>query len=130
MAVDRPDAMIVLAHGSPDADWMLPIEAIARRLRRAVPRCVVLTAALEHGPTLAEAVRSLRDAGRRDIAVIPVFLSDGGKHMKRDIPAMITALQQTFFSVSVRLASGALGADEAVLDALADAALRHTGYAT
>jgi sirohydrochlorin cobaltochelatase len=131
MSEQRPDAMILLAHGSPDPDWMAPVEATAERIRRAhPPPFTVLTAVLEHGPTLAEAVHRLRDGGHRHIAVVSLFLSDAGRHLRRDIPAMITALQTTFSSVSVQLVPGALGTDDVVLDALADAAVRRSGMAT
>lgn len=122
-----PDALILLAHGSPDPAWIVPIEAIAARIRGAVPPGYpVVVAVLEHGKALAEAVRDLRDARHRVIAIVPVFLSDGGRHLRRDIPAMVTALRQTFSSVALLLAP-ALGTDAAVQDALAEAAVRHAG---
>lgn len=122
-----PDALILLAHGSPDERWLAPIEATAARIRRAVPAdCPVVVALLEHGKTLAEAVRELCDAHHRVLAIVPLFLSDGGRHLRRDIPDMVTALRQTFTSVALLLAP-ALGTDAAVQDALAEAAVRHAG---
>lgn len=123
-----PDALILLAHGSPDPLWILPVEATAERIRRRVPPSYpVLVATLEHGPSLEEAVRTLRDAGHHRIAIVSHFISAGGRHLRRDVPALVTALQQTFTSIALHLAPGALGTDEAVLDALAEAAVRHAG---
>jgi sirohydrochlorin cobaltochelatase len=125
----NPDALILLAHGSPDALWLLPAQATADRIRRLAPDCPVVLAVLEHGPTLAEAVRDLRDAGHRRVVILPLFLSAGGRHVRRDVPAMVLALQQTFKSVALHLVPGALGTDDAVLDALAEAAVRHARLA-
>lgn len=130
MAGFDPDALILLAHGSPDPLWILPAEATAERVRGLVPReCPVVLAVLEHGKALAEAVRDLRDAGHRRIVILPLFLSAGGRHLRRDVPAMVLALQQTFKSVALHLVPGALGTDDAVLDALAEAAVRHARLA-
>lgn len=121
-----PDALILLAHGSPDPDWLLPVEAAAERIRRlvAVP---VAVATLEHGASLEAAARALATAGHRRLAVVPLFLSPGGRHLKRDIPALVASLQAQDLGVELRLAPGALGTDEAVLDALAAAAVRRAG---
>lgn len=125
-----PDALILLAHGSPDPDWMVPVDAAARRIRDRVPAdCPVVVATLEHGKALAEAVRELQTADRRRIVIVPLFLSAGGRHLKRDVPTLVQSLQQIFTSVALRLVPGALGTDEAVLDALADAAVRHAHLA-
>lgn len=123
-----PDALVLLAHGSPDPAWIAPIDATAARIRRAVPAsCPVLVAVLEHGQTLAEAVRGLQAAGHRRVAVVPCFLSDGGRHLRRDIPALVAALQESFTSIDLVLAP-ALGIDAAVQDALAAAAVRLAGF--
>jgi len=118
------DAIVLLAHGSPDPDWLAPAERTAARLRLLSPDTPVLVATLEHGPTLAAAVAALSASGHRRIAVIPLFLSPGGKHIKRDVPALVAAVQAEYPHVALHLSPGAIGMDEPVLDALAAAALR------
>lgn len=117
--------LVVLAHGSPDPDWLLPVVAVVDRLRRAAPDLPTELATLEHGPDLASAVRALQAAGCRRVRVVPLFLSAGGRHLKRDIPALVAALRETCPDVDLHLVPVALGTDDVVLDALAAAALRH-----
>jgi len=122
-----PDAIVLLAHGSPDPDWMVPVDRAAALVRARAPGCVVRTATLEHGPTLLAAVTELAAAGAREVAVIPFFLSPGGKHVKRDLPALVAAVQADVPGSRLRLSPGALGTDDGVLAALADAALVRAG---
>ncbi|MBK9754157.1 MAG: CbiX/SirB N-terminal domain-containing protein [Nannocystis sp.] len=117
------DAIVLLAHGSPDPDWLAPVELTAARLRLLSPDTPVHVATLEHGPTLAAAIARLA-TDHRTIAVVPLFLSPGGKHIKRDVPALIAAVQAAYPQLTLHLSPGAIGMDEPVLDALAAAALR------
>lgn len=115
------DAIVLLAHGSPDPDWLAPIEQTAARLRR-LTAAPVHVATLEHGPTLTAAVAEL--AHHKHIAIVPLFLSPGGKHIKRDVPALVAAVQSSYPHINLHLSPGAIGTDDLVLDALATAALR------
>jgi sirohydrochlorin cobaltochelatase len=117
------DAIVLLAHGSPDPDWLAPAELTAARLRQLSPDTPVHVATLEHGPTLAAAVAALSASGHRRIAVIPLFLSPGGKHIKRDVPALVTTIQAEYPQLTLHLSPGAIGMDPPVLDTLAAAAL-------
>jgi sirohydrochlorin cobaltochelatase len=87
----------------------------------------VRTATLEHGRGLAEVAAELLAAGLARIAVIPLFLSPGGRHIKRDVPALVDSVQAQFPALSLRLSPGAIGTDVPVLEALAQAALRRAG---
>jgi sirohydrochlorin cobaltochelatase len=122
-----PDAIVLLAHGSPDPDWMTPIEATAARMRTHAPGTPVRTATLEHGRGLAEVAEELLAAGLLRVAVIPLFLSPGGRHIKRDVPALVDGVQQRFPGLALRLSPGAIGTDAPVIEALAQAALRRAG---
>ena len=117
---------MLLAHGSPDPDWMLPVEQTAARVR-AQASCPVHTATLEHGAGLGELVTALAAVGARDVVVVPLFLSPGGRHIKRDVPALVAAVQAEHPALALRLSPGAIGMDEPVLAALATAALRRAG---
>jgi len=117
------DAIVLLAHGSPDPDWLAPATLTAARLRQRTPTTPVEVTTLEHGPTLADAVTRLASAGHRHITVIPLFLSPGGKHIKRDVPALVAAVAAAHPDLHLHLSPGAIGMDPNVLEALAAAAL-------
>jgi len=119
----RADAIVLLAHGSPDPDWLAPALLTAARLRQLAPDTPIEVATLEHGPSLANAVTTLAAAHHRRIAVIPLFLSPGGKHIKRDVPALVASVQASHPDLALHLSPGAIGMDAPVLDALAAAAL-------
>ena len=116
-----PHAIVLLAHGSPDPDWMAPVEATAARMRIHAPGVLVHTAMLEHGRSLAEVAATLAAAGLRRITVIPLFLSPGGRHVKRDVPALVAAVQAEAFLEACPQAT-VVGIDRDV-EALALAAL-------
>lgn len=126
MSPRPPDAIVLLAHGSPDPDWMLPIDRTAARMR-AHTACPVHTATLEHGRGLAEVVAAIAAAGHRSVVVIPLFLSPGGRHIKRDVPALVAAVQAEHPALALALSPGAIGTDEPVVAALAASALQRAG---
>lgn len=117
-------AIALLAHGSPDPGWIAPVEQIAARLRVLAPAIPVAIATLEHGPALADIIAELASRGARRIAVVPVFLSGGGRHMRRDVPELVARIQRDRDDLEIALAGDALATEPAVLDALAAAALR------
>lgn len=118
-------ALLVLAHGSPDPAWTAPVEATAAAAARLDPTCDVRTAYLTDGEQgFSAAVRALVELGHRDIAIVAYFLSSGGRHVRRDIPALVAESQRERFpDVTLTLIPGALGEDPGVSAALAQAAL-------
>ena len=118
-------ALVLLAHGSPDPEWMGPIAGTAARIRALAPEIAVEIATLEASHrSLADAVDALAQAGHQAITVVALFLSPGGRHLKRDIPELVASVQAERPQLRIRLVPGALGADDLVIDALARAALR------
>ncbi|MDC0722976.1 sirohydrochlorin chelatase [Nannocystis bainbridge] len=131
MSDPRPElALALLAHGSPDPDWLTPVEQIAERLRVLAPALAIALATLEHGPALGDVVARLGEAGVRRVVVVPVFLSGGGRHLKRDVPELVARVQRDHASLEIALAGDALASDPAVLDALAAAALRRVALSS
>lgn len=115
--------IVLLAHGSPDARWRQPLEALAERLRGRAPDLGVALAYLQFcPPDLEQALRACREAGGISALVVPVFISGGG-HLLRDVPEAVERAAAAVEGLSVRC-SGALAEEPEVLDALADAALR------
>jgi sirohydrochlorin cobaltochelatase len=131
MSDPRPElALALLAHGSPDPDWLTPVEQIAERLRVLAPALAIALATLEHGPALGDVIARLGEAGVRRVVVVPVFLSGGGRHLKRDVPELVARVQRDHASLEIALAGDALASDPAVLDALAAAALRRVALSS
>ncbi|MFT3800578.1 MAG: CbiX/SirB N-terminal domain-containing protein [Burkholderiaceae bacterium] len=85
------DAVIFFCHGSRDARWREPFDAIARAFADRYPRTPVRLAFLElMSPDLGAAIDELAGAGVRAIRVLPLFLAPG-THTRRDLPALIDA---------------------------------------
>lgn len=116
-------AIVLIAHGSPDPDWLRPVTAVAERLRALAPDRPVAVATLEHGPALSDILIDLAARGHTHVRIVPLFLSGGGRHMKRDLPDLIARLQRERPDLTLEQAGEALGTDPLVLDALAAATL-------
>jgi sirohydrochlorin cobaltochelatase len=122
MANPAISAIILFGHGSRDALWHLPIQAVAERIRVASPSTTVTCAYLElTEPSLGDATAALVGMGVSDITILPMFLGVG-RHAREDLPALIAELKAshpgTVFQVQA-----AVGENPAVLDLLAQIAL-------
>lgn len=117
--------LILYAHGARDPRWAAPFTAVAERVQSRSPGLEVRLAFLElMAPGLAEAGRSLAEAGCERVDVLPLFLGAGG-HVRKDIPAGIAALEAAWPAVRWRL-HAAVGEDEALVEAMAAIALART----
>lgn len=119
--------VVLFGHGARDVRWREPFERLAEKLRAArgsdAEAGPVLLAFLElMEPDLPAAVDSLVSDGCSVVTVVPVFFGQGG-HVRRDLPAVIEQCRGLYPSVEIRCA-GAVGEDEAVLDAVAEYCLR------
>lgn len=118
-------AIVLVAHGSPQPQWAKPAEHVRDALREKRPETRIELAFLPPAPPDVFAViDGLVDDGVREIEVIAMLLSGGGRHMTKDIPAALEQLRQRHEGVTVRLCPEALGATDEVLDAMAAAADR------
>ena len=111
-------ALILFGHGARDPEWAVPIRNLQRRVSAQRPDLTVEVAFLELSrPLLPETIEKLA-SGRCDrIAIVPVFLAQGG-HLKQDVPEMLDELRKRFPGVGLELWP-ALGEAEPVLDAIA-----------
>lgn len=115
-------AVILFGHGARDPEWAGPMQRVRARMLAQRPDIPVELAFMEFlSPTLAEAADRLVAGGASAIAVVPVFLAQGG-HLKRDVPALVEALRQGHPGCRVSLAV-AVGEAEVVVQAVADYAL-------
>ena len=121
----RSFPVVLLAHGSSDPAWAVPVRDLLNRLAAAQPGRRFMLAFMESvRPTLLETARELAAQAHTEAAVIPVFLSSGGPHMRRDVPALVREAQGECPQLLLRLLGGALAEEPEVLDAMARAALR------
>lgn len=122
-AVSQSDAALVLfGHGARDPEWAGPMRRIRDtvRARAGAPR--VELAFLEFmTPTLPEAIAALVGDGARRVAVVPIFLAQGG-HLKRDLPLLLDAVRAAHPACEITLATAA-GEADTVVSAMADYAL-------
>ena len=116
------DALLLVAHGSPDPDWRRPLEQLQAQLHERLGDRVAL-AYLAHAPSIEDGVASLAAAGHTRVVIVAALLSPGGRHVKRDIPEAVERARERFPTLSIELDSGALGDDAGVIAALAAAAL-------
>jgi sirohydrochlorin cobaltochelatase len=115
--------IIVFAHGSRDALWKLPIEAVAQEITRRAPELCVRCAYLELStPTLSEAANELAAAGVQELTVFPLFLGVG-KHAREDLPILMDAVRAAHPDVRVHLMPAA-GESPALIAALATIAMQ------
>ena len=115
-------AIILFGHGSRDALWHLPIQAVAERIRITSPSTTVSCAYLElTEPSLGDAAADLIASDVSEITILPMFLGVG-RHAREDLPALITELKQNHPHTTFQV-QPAVGENSQVLDLLAEIAL-------
>ena len=119
-------AIILFAHGARDPEWANPLRRVQAAIRQRAGDVAVELAFLElMAPTLPDCVAALVAGGVSNILVLPMFIAQGG-HLKRDVPEIIDRLRSTHPEVRFSLA-GAIGENEIVVQAMAEAALQAAG---
>lgn len=131
--------LILLAHGSRDALWRQPIEAVHQLVQAMRPDLHCICAYLDAcAPDLPAAAQSLIAQGVEHLIVLPLFLGTG-KHAREDIPRLLDELRrqhpgcrfdlQTAAGENPRVTSLlAQLAVEAVEAAAGSEALKHTDF--
>jgi sirohydrochlorin cobaltochelatase len=105
-------AIVLFAHGARDPRWAEPFEAVAARVRAALPGGLVALAFLElMTPTLAEAVERLAAEG----------------HVRMDLPTLVDALRRAHPGLALQL-HPAIGEHASVVEAMARAAVEAAGF--
>jgi sirohydrochlorin cobaltochelatase len=112
----------LFAHGSRDALWRLPIEAVADRMRALSPNVLVDCAYLElTEPDLIETVKGMALKSILHISIVPMFLGVG-RHAREDLPVLVRNLQVLYPNIRFELRK-AIGEEMAITDAMAKVAL-------
>ncbi|MBL8311297.1 MAG: CbiX/SirB N-terminal domain-containing protein [Burkholderiales bacterium] len=92
-------AILFFAHGSRDANWRRPFDAILADFRGMHATKFAELAFLEFmQPDFATGAQSLVAQGATEIRVIPLFLAEGA-HTRRDLAALIEMAQTDHPSV-------------------------------
>src|SRR5262249_2378749 len=108
-------AVILFAHGAREPEWARPFEEVRDRLRGEGLR--VELAYLEiMKPDLREAAKALAADGAKEVSIVPLFLAQG-RHLKRELPEMVAALERAHPGVRFRT-TPALGDDREILAAI------------
>jgi len=114
--------IVLFGHGSRNAEWALPFEAIREEVRRQQPDTPVELAFLElMQPDLKGAVKALKDQGVGRVSVIPIFISTGS-HVREDLPKLIEDALEVHPGLEIRVAAP-LGEAPEMLRAMAAYAL-------
>jgi sirohydrochlorin cobaltochelatase len=114
--------IVLFAHGSRDARWREPVEAVALKVAALAPTARVACAYLELvAPDLPGAAAALVASGANTIRVVPLFLGIG-KHLREDLPRLMDELRSRHADVDFTLAPAA-GEEPEVIDLLARIAL-------
>ena len=118
-------AIILFAHGSRDALWRRPIEAVANEIKQLSPDTQVACAYLElTEPDLSTTVARLIQTGITVIRIVPMFLGVG-RHAREDLPLLLQDLITQHPGVSFELRN-AIGEEPELTRAMAAIALRDT----
>ena len=121
-ACGNTHCIILFAHGSRDAGWRAPIEAVAERIRQLAPGTPVACAYLEFtSPDLATAVHQVLATGASTVTIWPMFLGLG-RHAREDLPRLVAELRLRHPDVPIHL-QPAMGEHPAVLETMARTAL-------
>jgi sirohydrochlorin cobaltochelatase len=108
-------AVILLAHGARDPEWTRPFEVVRDRLRAEGIRTEL--AYLEiMTPSLEEAAELVASEGVKTVTIVPLLLGQG-RHLKHDLPEMISDLKRNRAGVEFRV-TPALGDDPEILAAI------------
>lgn len=116
-------AVILFAHGSRDALWRRPIEAVADQIRLLSPDTQVACAYLElTEPDLPSTFALLVKSGINSVRIVPMFLGVG-RHAREDLPLLMQDLLAQHPGVTFELRK-AIGEEPELTQAMAHIALR------
>ena len=116
-------AIILFAHGSRDALWRRPIEAVADEIKQISPDTQVACAYLELTvPDLSTTVARLVQTGVTVIRIVPMFLGVG-RHAREDLPLLLRDLITQYPAVTFELRN-AIGEEPEMTRTMAAIALK------
>jgi sirohydrochlorin cobaltochelatase len=113
------EALLLMAHGSPDVAANRPIESVAERIRMSGRYAHVAVCFMDlNAPSIPEAIDDLAARGAGQITAVPYFLQLGG-HVAEDLPAIVGAARARHPHTPIALAAH-LGYDRLLVQVIAD----------
>jgi sirohydrochlorin cobaltochelatase len=113
------EALVLFGHGSREAHWAGPLQALAETLSRKTGGIVRLAYLELMQPSLADAIGALAKEGTTAIRVVPVFIGAGG-HARHDLPRLVEAARARHADVHITL-DPPIGEQASVIEAIAAA---------
>ena len=114
-------ALLLVAHGSPRPEANEDIRKVAEVVRERLPDLPVTIGYLDcNAPDIAAAFDQCVAAGADEVVVVPYFLHSG-KHLVRDIPAILGLCATEHPAVSITM-SDYVGRQQALADILSERA--------
>ncbi|WP_027966141.1 sirohydrochlorin chelatase [Halomonas halocynthiae] len=116
-------ALILLAHGSSDAHWRAPFEALEAALKKRLNTPLALAYMEISEPSLETTAAALAEQGVKQAEILPLFFA-AGRHLRKDVPAQVAALNAAYDTSNAGLTLTLLppvGQHPAFIDALATA---------
>ena len=111
--------VILFGHGARDPEWAAPMRRIREHMLVRPDAPAVELAFLEFmQPTLPDAIVRIAASGVQRIAIVPIFLGQGG-HLKRDLPILLEQVRAAHPECEITLAA-AVGESASVIAAMAD----------
>lgn len=108
--------VILLAHGSSDQRWCETFEKLAQPTLQSVENSAIAYMELAE-PSLDTIIAQGRENGIEQFTIVPLFLA-AGRHLRKDVPAMIEDLEKQH-QVVIRLAAP-IGMNPRLGDAIRD----------
>lgn len=118
--IEKPDTLLLIGHGSPDAAGNAEFERFARDLA-GVLEVPIQPCFLELAePSIGQGFDRCVESGARRIVALPLFLG-AGRHQKRDVPALLAEASERHPGVTLHYGD-ALGPQPHLVGALAQRA--------
>ncbi len=112
-------ATILLAHGSRDPEWRIPIDRVAERMRHLNPQLTVRCAFLELSePNMFAVTAELAALQVQCITIVPLFLGIG-RHTRKDLPQLVRQIKESYPQIAFVLRPS-VGEDSRVVELLAN----------
>ena len=95
--------LLLMAHGSKNANWLLPFQQLANGLKQEVGEERVRLCFMElASPSLEEVARQLQREGTKYARLLPLFLASG-THLCYDVPAQLDELKKELPDLAIDL---------------------------
>ncbi|PMR74270.1 sirohydrochlorin chelatase [Billgrantia endophytica] len=110
-------SLILLAHGSSDAEWRAPFERLHGALANRMQTSLRLAYMELSEPSLESTVAELAAEGIERAEILPLFFA-AGRHLRKDVPSQVETLKATHSGIALTLLPP-VGEHPAFVEALA-----------